>query len=236
MDDRSRIVARSWWQDTSLHGLILGNAVTLAGVLTQHWSAGPLLWVYWGQSVVIGLLNVIRIMRLEQFSTEGFNINDRQPPANRATQVQTARFFAFHYGAFHFIYAGFLASRHPIAPLEWPGIAVAVVSFACAHSYSMVVNHGRDFRSRCPNIGALMFYPYLRILPMHLTIILGSAMPLAALPLFVGLKTAADCGMHLVEHKLFRDANEVLPAEPATSESPPPAALDAPPARTGTDG
>jgi len=34
MSDRSRIVAESWWQDTSLHGLILGNAVTLAGVLT----------------------------------------------------------------------------------------------------------------------------------------------------------------------------------------------------------
>ena len=236
MQDRARIVAESWWQDTSLHGLVLGNAVTLAGVLTQHWSSGPLLWVYWGQSVVIGVLNVIRIMRLEQFSTTGFTINDRQPPPTRATQVQTARFFALHYGAFHLVYAAFLASRQHIALLEWPGIAVAVVSFACAHSYSMIVNHGRDFRSRCPNIGALMFYPYLRVLPMHLTIILGSAMPLGALPLFVGLKTAADCGMHLVEHKLFRSAGEILPAEPASDASPHPSVLDAPPARTGTDG
>jgi hypothetical protein len=235
MTDRSRIVSESWWRDSSLHGLLLGNAVTLAGVLTQHWSAGPLLWIYWAQSVVIGVLNVIRILRLRDFSTDGFTIGDRQPPATRATQVQTARFFAFHYGTFHLVYAVFLAHRQHVAALELPGIAVAVVSFTGAHSYSMMVNHGRDFRQRRPNIGALMFYPYLRILPMHLTIILGSAMPLGALPLFVALKTAADAGMHLVEHKLFRSANEVLPAEPTAREGERPAdAADEPERKTGT--
>jgi hypothetical protein len=49
-----------------------------------------------------------------------------------------------------------------------------------------------------------MFYPYLRIIPMHFTIIFGSMLPQGMLPLFVLLKTGADAGMHLVEHWLFR--------------------------------
>ena len=47
-------------------------------------------------------------------------------------------------------------------------------------------------------------YPYLRIIPMHLTIIIGSSVAAVALPLFIGLKTLSDAGMHAVEHALFR--------------------------------
>ena len=81
---------------------------------------------------------------------------------------------------------------------------MSVAAFAVAHGYSLWWNAGRDFRDHKPNLGAIMFYPYLRILPMHLTIILGSAVSSAALPLFIALKTAADCGMHLVERTLFQ--------------------------------
>jgi hypothetical protein len=38
---------------------------------------------------------------------------------------------------------------------------------------------------------------------MHLTIILGSAFPLGALPLFILLKTGSDVGLHIIERKLF---------------------------------
>lgn len=49
-----------------------------------------------------------------------------------------------------------------------------------------------------------MFYPYLRIIPMHLTIIFGHAMDQSAMVLFMILKTLADAGMHMIEHHLFR--------------------------------
>lgn len=53
-------------------------------------------------------------------------------------------------------------------------------------------------------LGTLMFYPYLRIIPMHLTIIFGSMMGEGKVVLFMILKTVSDAAMHMVEHALFR--------------------------------
>jgi hypothetical protein len=51
-----------------------------------------------------------------------------------------------------------------------------------------------------------MFLPYGRVIPMHLTIILGTFFSggTAGLLIFGGLKTAADIVMHKVEHRLLR--------------------------------
>jgi hypothetical protein len=89
---------------------------------------------------------------------------------------------------------------------DWLGIASIAVSFAMSHRKSFRQNVESDARGR-PNLGALMFLPYLRILPMHFTIILGSAKggdgPATVL-LFSALKTAADVLMHLANHALLQ--------------------------------
>jgi Family of unknown function (DUF6498) len=193
--------------DRSLHGILLGNLVTLAAGIANGWSAAPLLWIFWGQSVVIGIANVVRMMRLEQFSTEGFRSGGRRVPETKAAKIQTAVFFAFHYGFFHLVYFVFLAQGvvgGKLGPNDWLGVGVSVLAFTLAHGYSLWWNEARDFKDKKPNLGTLMFYPYLRILPMHLTIIIGSTATSLALPLFIGLKTLSDCGMHLVEHAIFR--------------------------------
>jgi 1,4-dihydroxy-2-naphthoate octaprenyltransferase len=190
-----------------LAGILTGNAITFAGAVFQHWPALPVLIIYWGQSVIIGIANVIRMLELRDFSTDGFTSNGRQIPATRAGQVSTARFFAFHYGAFHAAYALFLF-RGGLGHLpEGMGsmIAANIALFAGSHIWHVLRSSGQDFR-RKPNLGTLMFYPYLRILPMHLAIILGSAFPLGALPFFILLKTGADLGMHEVERRMFQPA------------------------------
>jgi hypothetical protein len=56
-----------------------------------------------------------------------------------------------------------------------------------------------------PNIGTLMFVPYIRIIPMHLTIILGVMLEDGlGLLLFGSLKTVADVAMHKVEHRMLQ--------------------------------
>lgn len=187
--------------------ILFGNAVTLAGAVFQHWPALPVLAVYWGQSVAIGVINVIRMLSLKDFSTEGFRSGNRPVPANRQGQISTARFFAFHYGFFHLVYGVFLFGTGELGHLSgWMPLTIGinVAIFAAAHAWPLVTSGGQDYRGK-PNLGVLMFYPYLRILPMHLAIILG-AMFSGALPLFVVLKTGADLGMHAIEHRLFRSA------------------------------
>lgn len=191
-------------------GILLGNAITFGGAVFQHWPALPVLLIYWGQSVAIGVVNVIRLYRLKSFSTANFQSNGRPVPETPEAARGVARFFAMHYGMFHLVYLMFLLSRKVPGQLQgWTAVTVAgnVALFAGSHVWHLVSRGGQDYR-RKPNLGWLVFYPYLRIIPMHFTIILGSLFPLGALPFFIVLKTAADLGMHAVEGAIFQTAED----------------------------
>jgi cation transport ATPase len=184
------------------------NAFTLALALWQDWPLALLLWPYWAQSVIIGAFSYRRIMSLEQFSTEGFRINRQAVEPTAATRRATAVFFAVHYGFFHFVYAVFLGALQPLAAQDWAWVALASFAFFLNHRQSFGRFLAADRRGS-PNVGTLMILPYLRVVPMHLMIIFGVGMleggPLALL-LFGVLKTAADCAMHVAEHRILAGA------------------------------
>lgn len=193
--------------DPSLWGVVLGNGFASVLAITQGWTLGEVLWIYWGQSVIIGLVNFYRMISLKAFSTEGLTSNGRPVPETHAAKYQMAFFFLVHYGFFHAIYVVFLWEKMPLDRLE-PAAALwlllCILGFAGVHGFSFWHNLGRDFQQKKPNLGTIMFYPYLRIIPMHLTIIFGGLWGQGTLLLFMGLKTLADAGMHSVEHALFR--------------------------------
>jgi hypothetical protein len=108
-----------------------------------------------------------------------------------------------HYGFFHLIYLIFLLPKAVNAASSL-GVQVMVVVFFLNHLYSFFHNRKKD-ESCVPNIGTLMFLPYARIIPMHLTIILGAAIGSAGLVFFLILKTVADMIMHVVEHQRCKE-------------------------------
>ena len=195
--------ARHFRVDRSAALLIFSNLVTIVFAVVQKWDVGDVMWIYWGQSVIIGGFNWRRILDLKQFSTEGFRINDQPVEPTRETQRTTAWFFLLHYQGFHVIYLLFLVSeKKPSPDMPVLGIAVCVLAFLLNHGFSYWHNRQRDM-NRTPNIGTIMFFPYARIIPMHLTILLGSHFAKESrgeLMLFLGLKTLADVIMHMVEH------------------------------------
>lgn len=191
--------------DRSLWLLLLANLLAALVALVEDWRLGELLWIYWGQSVVIGLFSFRRILGLERFSTRGFRINGRSVRATAATKRQTAGFFLLHYGLFHGAYFLFLAAQS-----GRPGLVLMLTgwaAFGLNHALSYRANRERD-RAGCPNIGTLMFLPYARVIPMHLMIVLGMAITdgRGALLLFLLLKTGADMLMHVVEHRALAAA------------------------------
>ena len=196
-------LSRHFRADRSVAVLILSNLVTIIFAVVQKWDVRDVMWIYWGQSVIIGCFNWRRILDLKQFSTEGFLINDQPVLPTRQTQRRVAWFFLFHYGFFHFVYLMFLISeKDPLPGTPVVGIAVCVLTFLVNHAFSYAHNRQRDAK-RVPNIGTIMFFPYARIIPMHFTILFGShfANPSTGdLVLFLGLKTVADVIMHMVEH------------------------------------
>jgi len=187
--------------------LLISNAVAAGMALLLRWPLETLLWPYWFQSVIIGWYSRKRILALKNFSTDGFTMNDRPVPQSPQSLGTVARFFTLHYGFFHAGYLVFLLNKSaPLGLWDWLGVIGVAVSFAISHRQSFQQNIDADARGR-PNLGALMFLPYLRILPMHFTIILGHALggngALTVL-LFSALKTGADVLMHYANHSVFQ--------------------------------
>jgi hypothetical protein len=176
--------------DISTKVLILANVVTIIVAVALHWDVTDVMWVYWAQSVIIGLIAIFRILLLKHIFTAGF--------------------FLVHYGGFHAVYFLFLYfPEQSQTDIPVIGIALCSLIFLINHVFSNWHNWKRDI-NRKPDPGNLMLAPYIRIIPMHMTIVFGSnyATSTKTLALFLVLKTIMDVIMHLVEHRPRRQEEE----------------------------
>jgi hypothetical protein len=181
--------------------VLLGVNIAVIGLaIAQDWSLPTILASYWLQSVIIGLFQALKMAELTVFSTDGVKMNDQPVAPTRATQRSMVAFFIVHYGLFHAAYAFFIVDSGPVA---WGDVAISGVAFFANHLFSYIDNRGRP-RKEPPNIGTMMAFPYIRILPMH-GFILGGALlaPTGgwAIAFFMVLKTIADEAMHAIEHR-----------------------------------
>lgn len=186
----------------------------------DDWSFPTLLLAYWLQSVIIGVFQALRMMRVEQpeFNTSNkvsFRLNgkDINTLHGQVGKFFMSTFFVFHYGIFHLVYFIFIVVFGATGMFDggfrdigsvtvWgvtiSGVFITTLIFFVNHLISFITN--REETQGKVNMGMMMIYPYARIIPMHLTIIFG-AMFQFPLELFMGLKTVADVAMHLQEHK-----------------------------------
>lgn len=186
---------------SSVWALTITNVFALLVAVWAGWALSELMYVYWSQSLLIGIGYMVRILNLEHYSTEDFRINNRSVAPTPETKRKTAAFFAMHFGFFHVVYLAFIGADMGVGALLSLGWVACVVSFGINHWFSFRYHLEQDKAGK-PNIGTMMFTPYLRIVPMHLTIIFGSMLGSGVgLLLFGVLKTIADVLMHVVEHK-----------------------------------
>ena len=140
------------------------------------------------------------------------------------TKIFIAFFFTFHYEFFHFGYLsfliGFIGERGINITNEIYLLAlIGIISFL-NHLFSFWYNR-KEFEGKRSNIGKIMFFPYARIIPMHLAImtygafvifsgIIGYELYFIPLVLFLVLKTFSDLIMHFAEHNKFKDLDFVV--------------------------
>ena len=185
-------------RDRSLWLLLAVNVTALGIAWTLKLSVGSLVFVYWLQSVVIGVMQVIRIAKLQRFVPD--LTAKHQPLLDAAVMKRgVAVFFALHYGLFHLVYLVFIL----VATGGDVGDPVAVLACAGAfllHHALSLQHHLKSDAASPPSLRRLMFQPYPRIIPMHVMILTGALFWNDAGPegmLFFGaLKTFADALMH----------------------------------------
>lgn len=199
---------RLLFTDLSAWTLLFSNLFVIYIAISEHWPLITIMLAYWCQSIIVGIFNFIRILTLKDFSVENFRISGRNATPGTGTKLFTAFFFAMHYGIFHLVYLLFITSGMLFGDFSGSAIkvdlsfvAITAGIFFLNHMFSFATNYAKDSAKK-QNIGKIMFYPYARIIPMHLTILFGGMFFANSdtIILFLGLKTLADLIMHAIEH------------------------------------
>jgi hypothetical protein len=196
--------------DASSRSLLLSNLITIFLAVIEHWSLKTVMLIYWGQNIIIGIFNVIRILASSGISSKDGKLED----IPSAVKFFLAGFFAIHYGGFHYGYFSFL--RFSPGPDDlW--ITVSLLAFFAHHLFSFLYNY-KEEREKLDVI-RMMFFPYQRIVPMHMTIILGGFFMMLlrnqfadqlVLIFFLILKTNTDVKMHQIEHALKQSNSQIV--------------------------
>lgn len=179
--------------------LLASNLFAIWLAMRDGWGLAELMTLYWCQSVIIGVFCFIRILTFRQFEPD-VRINKRPIDDTRNSQFKVALFFFFHFGGFHFGYFMLLRDQFPCDPAATGPLLIGAASFLLAHFIGFLGQHAHDIRTR-PSIGTTMFFPYLRVLPMHLAPFCGWTLASGdyRLPVFIALKLISDLLMHIIE-------------------------------------
>ncbi len=204
----------------SLFVLAGANLAPVFGVLYFHWQVFPILFLFWSENVVIGVINVFKMI----FSEPG-------DKANWAGKLFMIPFFSVHYGMFCLVHGVFIIalfghmSQPGVPSMQTPDFAGvfreyqlgwAFLVLAASHVFSFITNYLGAGEFRRTNVGTLLFQPYGRVVVLHLTILVGAFLiskmgtPVVGLLLLVVLKTGLDAFAHLRERRKFSPAPQPL--------------------------
>lgn len=189
-------------KDPAFITLLVINGMLVALYRRDINNASTIIFTYYLQSVVTGMLHFIRLLMLKDSCSQG-------------SGWKVAGFFAFHYGLFHLVYLIFLGPMLTEIPgrVDIALLGVSVIGFLGGGIAELIEKSAND-RKKPPVPFLLFFQPYLRIVPVHLFIM---AAFLAFTPekflLFLMLKTIAD----LLTYILFKKPAERFLVEPMAS-------------------
>lgn len=143
--------------------LIAANLLPVAGVLLFEWDVSTILLLYWLETVVIGAVNIPKMWMCTGGS---------------GSKLYLSAFFAAHFGGFSWGHLAFLKQSFDLEPvipaiLAGGALAATALSFLVSHIFSMFYNFigKREYEGR--DAGEQMFFPYGRIVVMHVVIIFG---------------------------------------------------------------
>lgn len=206
--------------------LIAANTVPILGAIFLDWSIFSLMFLFWIENVIIGVMNVVKLLGAQP--ADGA-VSPDTPRAMRiftiCLQIFFTCFFVAHYGGFcagHgiFVFALFGKDAGWKVPNTLSDVAtivhqllitqkllIPVIAIFVSHSFSLSYNYFLKGERKGAQLEYLMARPYGRIIVLHITIILGAVpvmilgSPIWALVLLVLLKTGVDLKSHLKERE-----------------------------------
>jgi hypothetical protein len=209
--------------------LVAINLGLMAGVILFDWSVFDIVFLYWAENLVIGVINVFKMIAANPDPVADPDDGDVLARGDRIARHAadwTAKlflipFFLVHYGGFCFGHGVFVFALFneagefgddlwsAVPALLTGGLGLSLALLAASHLYSFVSNFLIGGEYRRTSASALMMRPYGRIIALHVTIILGGFLAMAfgdhrlLLVVLVVLKTLVDLAMHGRERQKY---------------------------------
>lgn len=201
------------WLRPSVTALVLANLVPALGVIFYGWQIFPLMFLFWSENVIIGVINVLKML-----------LANPESPASWAGKLFIIPFFCVHYGMFTFVHGIFVVALFggglphgvgfPTPEFFWQmaqqtHLGWAILGLAASRLISFGSNYLGTGEYKRASLQQLMQQPYGRIVVMHLAILGGGFLLMAlhspelGLLLLVALKIVFDLRGHLTERKKF---------------------------------
>jgi hypothetical protein len=146
------------------------------------------------------------MLTLKNVSVDNMTINGKPATPGQAKGCLPF-FFLFHYGFFHLGYFIFLAVDFRFTDVDFTFWKWAIFGILFNQVIHFVQNKTRN--AEIPrNIGKMFFTPYLRIVPMHLTILLPKFFGVTPGITFLVLKTIFDIIGYIVTTRYYWNKDE----------------------------
>lgn len=155
--------------------VIVANAIALVFCIIGEWNAFDVMFLYWAESAIIGIYNVVRILLARG--------------TLQHSKFFVAPFFMVHYGIFMFVhlvfiavFAGMMGTGNKFTSPEKMVLQFFSNTYTLISIGAMLVSHGFELYDRYikpreyenTSVMEQMFRPYGRIVLMHLSIIFGA--------------------------------------------------------------
>ena len=198
-------------RDPALWTLILMNLLFIYEFKDDPQQYTSIIWLYWCQSVLIGVFNFFDMLTLKNVDVTNLTINGRPATARQAKGCLPV-FFLFHYGIFHIVYLIFLLVDFKLSDTNFTYVKWALGG-VLLHQMIFFIQNKTTYSAESRSIGTMFFTPYLRIVPMHLTILLPKFLGWTPAITFLILKTVFDVVGQLITTKYYWSNEEKKPEE-----------------------
>ena len=186
--------------DPALLFLLAGNVYCIWYYQKYPGGFGTVVWIYWFQSIIIGLFNFLQLITFKNKMPEAAPIENMKGTLSGGC---AAWFFLLHYGAFHLAYFFILLFKFDIFSVKKIVVLIGIAVFLLESLFNFI-RQKRNENYAAINGGLVFFLPYLRVIPMHLMILLPAFIGWEPSLLFLVLKTGADLLSFKLYHFIYR--------------------------------
>ncbi len=180
---------KKYLQNPSILFLLAGNFYCIWYYQKHPEAFATIVWIYWFQSVTIGIFNFFSILVIKNYESDSLYSNIGTIPSRN--KGCAAWFFAVHFGMFHLVYGIFLLIGYGMRSVNKMVFLLGIATFFLESILNFIRQKQLENTVQF-NIGAMFILPYLRIIPMHLMILLPAFFNWTPSLLFLGLKMIAD--------------------------------------------